>query len=184
MFSRNVTSRFDKRIIWCTPCVSDCFARLLCFSTIFIAIFWAPGAPMASKALASEALEWADGGMFANIVNPGLTAKPVASSKTKRKYRKLNTSRRKVKVASLGNSFDSKQWSNIKRGSVTGGSGGVIWHARSSCLNEKLKSAIYHIARNWGRVRVNSTCRSRKHNRRVGGANGSYRARKAATSAR
>ena len=61
MLSRNVTSRFDKRIIWCTPCVSDCFARLLCFSTIFIAIFWAPGAPMASKALASEALEWADG---------------------------------------------------------------------------------------------------------------------------
>ncbi|NQX79497.1 MAG: DUF882 domain-containing protein [Hyphomicrobiaceae bacterium] len=50
----------------------------------------------------------------------------------------------------------------------------VIWAASSQCLNERLKMAIYHVARNWGQVRVNSTCRSRKHNQLVGGAKHSY----------
>jgi uncharacterized protein YcbK (DUF882 family) len=40
-----------------------------------------------------------------------------------------------------------------------------------------LHAAINHVARYYGRVRVNSTCRSRRHNRRVGGAPQSYHLR-------
>lgn len=57
-----------------------------------------------------------------------------------------------------------------------GGSGGgnVNWVASSGCLNSTLKSVIYQIAANYGPVRVNSTCRSRRHNARVGGAGKSW----------
>lgn len=55
-----------------------------------------------------------------------------------------------------------------------GGAGRIVWQASSSCLNSSLRSVIAAVAANYGRVRVNSTCRSRKHNRRVGGAPKSY----------
>ena len=57
--------------------------------------------------------------------------------------------------------------------SATGG-GTIHWKASASCLNAELRAAIEHVAANYGKVRVNSTCRSRKHNRRVGGAPRSY----------
>jgi hypothetical protein len=56
---------------------------------------------------------------------------------------------------------------------VTGG-GKVRWVANANCLTPSLRSVINHIAANYGSVRVNSTCRSRAHNRRVGGAPRSY----------
>jgi uncharacterized protein YcbK (DUF882 family) len=58
--------------------------------------------------------------------------------------------------------------------SVTGGSARINWVASSRCLTARLKAAINYVARNYGHVRVNSTCRSRRHNRRVGGARRSY----------
>ena len=50
----------------------------------------------------------------------------------------------------------------------------IRWIASSGCLALKLRVAINHIARNYGQVQVNSTCRSRRHNRLVGGARHSY----------
>jgi hypothetical protein len=61
-----------------------------------------------------------------------------------------------------------------KQSSVTGGSARVQWVASSRCLPGRLRSAIHYVARNFGRVRVNSTCRSRRRNRRVGGVRRSY----------
>lgn len=46
----------------------------------------------------------------------------------------------------------------------------IHWAANQRCVPTRLRQAIEHVARTYGRVRVNSTCRSRKHNRRVGGA--------------
>ena len=70
-----------------------------------------------------------------------------------------------VRVASLG----PTPMPSAPSGSATG-SAGVRWVASSSCLASSLRSVITHIAANFGSVRVSSTCRSHKHNRRVGGA--------------
>lgn len=110
-------------------------------------------------------------------------ARRTASSKRRKTSRRArrNTKRksRRVRVASLGNSFklavaSGKPKKVAKPKSITGGARGVTWVANKGCLNGRLKSAIYHVARTYGRVRVNSTCRSRRHNRRVGGARRSH----------
>ena len=57
---------------------------------------------------------------------------------------------------------------SVPRKSITGG--GVRWVASSGCLNGTLRSVIYSVAASYGSVTVSSTCRSRGHNARVGGA--------------
>jgi len=52
--------------------------------------------------------------------------------------------------------------------SATGG--GVRWVASSSCLNGSLVGLVQSVAANFGPVTVSSTCRSRGHNAKVGGA--------------
>ncbi|MFT5511206.1 MAG: hypothetical protein ACI89J_004307 [Hyphomicrobiaceae bacterium] len=90
-----------------------------------------------------------------------------------------NTRAYAVKVASLGvdlvsipRSMAAKRKKRKK--SITGGGGRITWSASSRCVPGRLRAAINYVARNFGRVRVNSTCRSRKHNRRVGGASRSW----------
>ncbi len=57
--------------------------------------------------------------------------------------------------------------------SLSGG-GSIRWVANSGCLAASLRAVIAHVAANFGAVTVNSTCRSARHNRRVGGARRSY----------
>lgn len=76
---------------------------------------------------------------------------------------------RNVRTASLG----AVPVPSVPSGSAAGGRG-IRWAARAQCLAPSLRAVIAHVAANYGRVRVNSTCRSRKHNRRVGGAPRSY----------
>lgn len=53
-------------------------------------------------------------------------------------------------------------------------SGGLVaWRASASCLASNLRDVIERVA-SYGRVTVNSTCRNRAHNRRVGGASKSW----------
>lgn len=83
--------------------------------------------------------------------------------------------RKSVRVASLGKKLAlPKPTQKKKKARITGGSGRVVWAASSGCVPSRLKAAINYVARNFGRVRVNSTCRSRRHNRRVGGASQSW----------
>lgn len=81
---------------------------------------------------------------------------------------------KQVRVASLTDTVPSANTTSAPQKSVTGGAARVAWAASSRCLAGRLRSAINHVARTYGRVRVNSTCRSRRHNRRVGGASRSY----------
>lgn len=74
-----------------------------------------------------------------------------------------------VKVASLGIDILS-----IPQTSVTGSGRRINWVANNTCLPDRLRTAIAYVAQNFGRVRVNSTCRSPRHNRRVGGARRSW----------
>lgn len=69
-----------------------------------------------------------------------------------------------VKVAALGNSYAPQE----PKKSLSGG--GVRWVASAGCLAGGLKSVIHQVANNYGPVTVNSTCRSKGHNRAVGGA--------------
>lgn len=86
--------------------------------------------------------------------------------------RTRNRSRRGgTRVASLGPSPSVGLPSDSLSG---GGSGKIVWNASSACLNSTLRGVIAVVAANYGQVRVNSTCRSRNHNRRVGGAPRSY----------
>lgn len=70
-------------------------------------------------------------------------------------------------VASLGRDVDLTPPTR----SVTGG---VRWSASSACLSGQLQAVIAQVAANFGAVTVNSTCRSRRHNARVGGAHRSH----------
>lgn len=76
---------------------------------------------------------------------------------------------RNVRTASLG----AVPVPSVPSGNAAGG-GGIRWAASAQCLAPSLRAVISHVAANYGRVRVNSTCRSHKHNRRVGGARRSY----------
>jgi hypothetical protein len=77
--------------------------------------------------------------------------------------------RRGVRVASLGESYRP----DPRPGPSLAG-GGVRWVANSGCLNSSLRAVIYQVANSFGPVTVNSTCRSRRHNARVGGAHRSH----------
>jgi hypothetical protein len=76
---------------------------------------------------------------------------------------------RGVRTASLGDGFVPAP--SIGR-SLSGG--GIRWAANSGCLNSSLRSVLAQIASAFGPVTVNSTCRSRRHNSRVGGARHSH----------
>lgn len=75
----------------------------------------------------------------------------------------------RTRVAALGS---SPTVSRIPQASLTGGS--IAWRANSGCLAGNLRSLVASISSNYGPLTVNSTCRSRTHNRRVGGASKSW----------
>lgn len=75
---------------------------------------------------------------------------------------------RRVNVAALGKDDYSGYGYASPKARISGG--GVRWAASSSCLNGALVSVINQVAANFGSVTVNSTCRSRRRNARVGGA--------------
>ena len=95
-------------------------------------------------------------------------------------YRKGDKSRKAVssrnakkgkRYAALGSR--SLNDASPPRGSVASSRGGVRWVASSGCLNGALRSVINAVA-SYGSVTVSSTCRSRGHNARVGGATKSH----------
>jgi len=93
------------------------------------------------------------------------------SSKRSRSAQRRRSAQRSrgVRVASLGGSYQPRP--EVGR-SLAGR--GVKWVASSGCLNARLRSVIYEVASAYGPVTVNSTCRSRRHNSRVGGARHSH----------
>jgi len=51
---------------------------------------------------------------------------------------------------------------------------GIEWRASADCLAAPLRAVLADLTDNFGPFRVNSTCRSKRHNARVGGAPRSY----------
>jgi hypothetical protein len=52
--------------------------------------------------------------------------------------------------------------------------GGIEWRASADCLAAPLRAVLADLTESFGPFRVNSTCRSKSHNARVGGATRSY----------
>jgi hypothetical protein len=50
----------------------------------------------------------------------------------------------------------------------------IRWIASPDCLAKPLRAVLAEVASNFGPLRVNSTCRSKRHNAKVGGAKRSY----------
>lgn len=95
------------------------------------------------------------------------TVKASAKQKSS-KYRKAAKAKKaNTKVASLGPAYAPKPQKSLS-------GGGVRWVASAGCLNGTLKSVVYQVAAKFGPVTVSSTCRSKKRNRRVGGASKSW----------
>ena len=65
----------------------------------------------------------------------------------------------------------------VRKASVTGAlrsSGNININAPWKCVPNRLKSVINHVSKRYGRVVINSTHRSSRKNRRVGGARKSF----------
>lgn len=77
-----------------------------------------------------------------------------------------------TRVAALGPTAPSVPSVTAPARSLTGG--GIAWKASAGCLAGNLRSLVASLATSHGSVTVNSTCRSARHNRRVGGARKSW----------
>jgi len=74
------------------------------------------------------------------------------------------------RLASLGPAFHAPHPSI----SPSLSDGPIHWRASASCLASPLRAILDLVAAEFGPLTVNSTCRSRAHNARVGGASRSY----------
>jgi len=79
---------------------------------------------------------------------------------------KQHARQKHVRVASLGNTHTLPE----KPSRSVAGGGSIKWAASPGCLNGSLRSVLARVASRFGSVTVNSTCRSRSRNSRVGGA--------------
>lgn len=106
---------------------------------------------------------------------PQLTGRAAKSSaKSARKGREpVQAENSRSRSKSRISRSQSKESFNPTRGSLSGG-GGITWVASSGCVNGTIKSALRDMAQTFGSVKVTSTCRSRSHNARVGGASKSH----------
>ena len=73
----------------------------------------------------------------------------------------------RIQLASLGGE-EAGSAGKEARSSLSGGT--VRWSASSFCLDGRLREVINQVASIFGPVKVNSTCRSRGRNAKVGGA--------------
>jgi peptidase M15-like protein len=136
----------------------------LCCATAAIAGVFAGAAPSAASASPDRPAyagnaDYDSGNQYA-VTGP--------SHRVHRPRQRQASSRRSrgKRVASLGRDLELTPPPR----SVTGG---VRWSASAGCLNGQLQAVIVQIA-SFGAVTVNSTCRSRRHNARVGGAHRSH----------
>ncbi len=100
----------------------------------------------------------------------GIRKQVVRSERRSRRVARSGNKSKRQRYAALGSSATDA----VAAKPTLGGGGGIRWAASSGCLNSTLRSVVAQVAANYGSVTVNSTCRSRRHNARVGGAHRSH----------
>lgn len=121
---------------------------------------------------------WAGYGDSGYVARPKSARSKAAKAKSKAlKAYGASYGNKTKKQASIGKS-KKKRYAALDTGamidtaptkSIAGG-GGIRWVASAGCLNGTLRSVVAQVAANYGSVTVNSTCRGKSHNRKVGGA--------------
>ena len=101
-------------------------------------------------------------------------ARAVAERRDYTITRTANRDSTSTRVASLNPEMGLSNMITGPEISITRVAPRIKWSANRRCLAARLHATINHVARNYGRVQVNSTCRSARHNRRVGGVRRSY----------
>lgn len=98
------------------------------------------------------------------------------SAKAKNTQRKtVKKSRKLRRRGKSGTVKHRKVKPNRKSSAFVGGAARrITWNAPSRCLPARLKKVLNQITRKYGRITVNSTHRSRRRNRLVGGKRRSY----------
>ncbi len=156
---------------WGARSLSGCAAFLMAAAAFFVS-----SAPTAEAAY--DAATWTGYGDHGYVGK----AKPQRKSSFQRGIRKqvVRSERRARKVARGGKkreryaALGTSATDAVAAKPTLGGGGGIRWAASSGCLNGTLRSVVAQVAANYGSVTVNSTCRSRRHNARVGGAHRSH----------
>jgi hypothetical protein len=140
-------------------------------STAFAGDTWADAMIEAMKAEQNPAPR--RGVRVASLSNDGETATAPARPKRQASIAQSDEDRpqaskpKRTRVASIDRSSTDDS-TPTRRRSLSGGS--INWLASGSCLNGTLRSVLADLSSNYGPITVNSTCRSRGHNARVGGA--------------
>jgi Peptidase M15 len=101
----------------------------------------------------------------AEFAAPAARERPVETRHQKRGGKRLGTT-----LASIGRDF--MLWVPQPPPSLSGVP--IRWVAASDCLASALRTVLVDLAASFGQLVVNSTCRSPKHNARVGGARRSF----------
>lgn len=85
--------------------------------------------------------------------------------KAKQKSHRRHVTKQRTKRVAKADDGESRS-----RGRRASGGGNITWRASAGCLNGTLRGVLSDISGRFGHITVNSTCRSREHNARVGGA--------------
>lgn len=153
-----------------TRVLGGCIAFVLAIAAFFVA------APNAAQA-AYDTNTWSGYGDYGYVGKAKGSRKSAFSRgirkhvvRSERRSRKVARSAKRQRYAALGSAATDA----VAPKPSLGAGGGIRWAASSGCLNGTLRSVVAQVASSYGSVTVNSTCRSRGHNARVGGARKSH----------
>lgn len=103
--------------------------------------------------------------------------KKLVEHQSKLKSNQISSTRTAALVAPITPKVKKTQKRKVQKasvGAVVRPSGNITQNASLNCSPKRLKNVIYQVARKFGHVVVNSTGRSKRKNRLIGGASRSY----------
>lgn len=158
---------------------SSVFARFISGGVAALAVLALLSLAPSTAEAAYDRDTWSGYNEFGYVAKPKAQRKSSSFQRGIRKHvervkprrKSANSGRKGKRYAALGTSATDA--SPAARPSLSGG-GGIRWAASSGCLNGSLRSVVAQVAASYGSVTVNSTCRSRSRNARVGGAHRSH----------
>jgi hypothetical protein len=167
--------------IACSRAFAALFAATTCIATLAVSAEAKPtGWQSESEMRNAGPSAWAGYGDTGYVARPKAQRSTAARAKSKAlkaygasygaKPKKQAATGKKKRYAALdtGAMIDTAPQKSIA------GGGGIRWVASAGCLNGTLRSVVAQVAASYGSVTVNSTCRGKAHNRKVGGASKSH----------
>lgn len=159
--------------LWGARALGGCIAIVLAIAAVFVS---SPSAALAAYGTDT----WSGYGDHGYVAKPKRQHRSAFSRgvrkqvfRGERRSRKVARSGKRQRYAAINRTATDAAPAAAKQPNL-GSGGGIRWAASSGCLNGTLRAVVAQVAANYGPVTVNSTCRSRRHNARVGGAHRSH----------